>query len=590
MKPDVSVERTQSEMRALDRSRIEARAVKDPQWLNVRLTVEPARSGLAIPLTDQFGRPLIALVAFVGVLLALACANIGGLLLARGAARQHELAVRLSLGASRWRLARQRLAEAALLAALGAAAALPLAAWCGPLLLRTMIAGTRGLHASPVLQVRIDAGVLGFTMVMTFVAALLFGIVPAWSVRSTTPVTALKTGAAGGHASARWGLGDVLVVLQVLLSFALLSLLQLYGSHLWHLRDRSLGFDPRSVLVVSVDTATGRAPGAITALNQEALSRLAAIPGVQSAALSGMTPISGAAGSRFMTVEGFQEPASARRRVSINSVSANYFATLGTPLVAGRDFRASDVGPARVAIANLAMVRHYFAGTMPLGVHVQLEGDDHAPLEIIGVAADAKYADVRVPAPPTLYLFYPQVTQSPSDFSLRVGWSPSSVAAGARRVLGDVFGQDRVRRVVTLTDQVDASIVPERMLASLAGFFGGMGTLLAAVGLYGLLAFTVARRTREIGLRLALGAPTSSVLTLVMARALILVGIGVAAGLPLAIWSRHLASAMVEHLSPGGWLPLLAAALATLIAGVLGAALPARRATRVDPLIALRAD
>ena len=143
-------------------------------------------------------------------------------------------------------------------------------------------------------------------------------------------------------------------------------------------------------LVVSVDTATGRAPGAITALNQEALSRLAAIPGVQSAALSGMTPISGAAGSRFMTVEGFQEPASARRRVSINSVSANYFATLGTPLVAGRDFRASDVGPARVAIANLAMVRHYFAGTMPLGVHVQLEGDDHAPLEIIGVAADAE--------------------------------------------------------------------------------------------------------------------------------------------------------------------------------------------------------
>jgi hypothetical protein len=251
------------------------------------------------------------------------------------------------------------------------------------------------------------------------------------------------------------------------------------------------------VLLATLDTTrTSHGPERLARLYKELLGRIEAIPGVRSSTLSGMTPISGAAGSRFATVEGFEEAPQARRRLLLNSVAPKYFETFGTPLVAGRDVHMTDEVRARVAIVKQAMARHYFADGSPLGRQVLLDGDDR-PYEIVGVVADARDADVRSPAPQTIYLHGFQQNRVPSEFALRTSVPPTTLAADVRRVVDDVLRDVPVAKVTSLAEQVDSSIVPERLIATLSGFFGGLGVLPAAVGLYGLLAHTVARRTNE---------------------------------------------------------------------------------------------
>jgi predicted permease len=382
--------------------------------------------------------------------------------------------------------------------------------------------------------------------------------------------------------------GNGLVVAQVAISLALLSVSQLYIAHLRHLRDRSLGFDRNGVLLMSVSTSRAQNRDQLTALYKDVVVRLKAIPGVTSVAASGMTPISGAAGSRFLRVEGFDEPAQDRRRVFLNTVSPNYFATYGTPLLTGRDFRDADMAQPRRLIVNQALARQYFGGRDPIGRHVWLE-KERDPYEIVGVAGDAKYQDARLAPPPIVYLFAP-MSRGSNDLSLRTSVPATAIAGDARRIVDDVFGTDSVGRVTTLAEQVDASIVPERLLAILAGFFGAVAALLAAIGLFGLLAYTVARRTKEIGIRVALGATSGDVIRMVAASAGWLVGAGLLLGAPAAFWSTRLAASIVENLRPGGAVPIAAAA-ATLIAVALVAAyVPARRATRVEPVIALRVE
>jgi ABC-type antimicrobial peptide transport system permease subunit len=301
-----------------------------------------------------------------------------------------------------------------------------------------------------------------------------------------------------------------------------------------------------------------------------------------------MTPISGAAGSAFLRAEGFEEPAQERRRVSLNGVSPNYFATFGTRLLAGRDFRDADLDQPRRVIVNQELARQYFAGRDPIGRQVWLE-NERDPYEIVGVAGDAKYQDVRIPAPPIVYLFAP-MSPGASNFSLRTSVSPAAVTTDARRVFTDVFGVEAVRRVTTLAEQVDASIVPERLMATLAGFFGAVGALLVAIGLFGLLAYTVARQTREIGVRIALGARRGDVIRMVVTTTGWLVGVGLLLGAPAAFWSTRLAAAMVENLAAPGAVPLAAGATALIVVALVAAYVPARRATRVEPIIALRSE
>jgi predicted permease len=302
-----------------------------------------------------------------------------------------------------------------------------------------------------------------------------------------------------------------------------------------------------------------------------------------------MTPISGAAGSRFVSVEGFEEAPAARRRVPLNNVAPGYFETFGTSLVAGRDFRFDDEGRPRVAIVNQAMARRYFAGRDPLGARLQLEADSRT-YEVVGIVADAKYSDVRSPAPATVYLNAFQGDRLPSEFALRTSGRPAAIAADVRRIVDDVVKGASVTKVTTLRDQVDASIVPERLLATLSGFFGAVAVLLAAIGLYGLLAYTVTRRTREIGIRVTLGATRRDVVGMVLKHALALVCLGLSVGAPVAISSKRIAGSVLGSLPAEGWLPHVGAGLVTIGLALCAAYIPARRAARVEPLTALRSE
>ena len=589
LKPDASIDQARAEMRVLDRDRIEGFAQRDPQWRQVAVDVKPARAGLLTPLHDQFGGPLLILFWLVVSLLMLACTNVGGLLLARGAARRHEMAVRVSLGAGRFRIMRQVLAESLVLAAAGCALGLAGARAGAALLMRIVTSGTRSLAAPPQMDVALDARILFFAGAATIAATLLFGLAPALAAFVSAPMEALRERSGATPSRARRWFGHGLVVAQVAVSLALVSVSLLYAGHLARLRDSSLGFERQGVLLLSVDLSrSGRAREQVSLLYAEAVARLRAIPGVHSVAVSGMTPISGAAGSRFVRVDGYDEPAQNRRRVSINGVSPAYFATLGTPLVAGRDFRESDASQPRRVIVNQAMARRYFAGRDPIGHHLWFD-DERDPREIVGVAGDAKYQDVRVPAPPTVYIYSP-VFNGSSDVSVRTTVAPAAIAPDARRALAGVFGGASVRRVTTLADQVDAAIVPERLLALLSAFFGLAGALLAAIGLYGLLAYTVARRTSEIGIRMALGATRGDVIRMIVTSALALVGAGIALGVPAAFWGERLAAAAIAHVPSGGIFPIAGGAVASLAVALLAAWIPARRATRVDPVTALRSE
>jgi len=591
LKDGVSIEQAAAEMRVLDRPRIEGYAHRDPQWRQVVLNVTSARAGLSTPLHQQFATPLAIVMMIVGALLLLACANIGSMLLARTAARRHEMALRVSLGAGRVRIARQTLTESLVLAAGGGFVGLVAGRFGVRVLLRIVTSGTRGLGPQPRLDVALDTRVLVFTTAVTLAAALLFGLIPAFTAFVSAPIAVLKRGIGDWRPRARFSLGGGLVVAQIALSLALLTVSELYVAHLWHLRDRSLGFEPNGVLLLSagVPQNSGRTPDDVRARFKEALARLQAIPGVRSATLSGMTPISGAAGSRFVTVEGFQEAAQARRRVSLNTVAPGYFETLQTPLLAGRDFASADESGPRVVIVNEAMVRHYLSGRDPLGKHVLFEGDTQ-PYQIIGVVADAKYQDVRTPAPATIYFHQFRQSITSADFALRTSVSGSSIAPVARRAIEDALGSGSVRRVTTLAEQVDASIVPERLMATLASFFGGVAALLAAIGLYGLLAYTVARRTSEIGIRMALGATRGNVTGMVLGGTGRLVSIGFAAGVPLAFWSQRLAASRLENLRSGGAVAIFSGTAVLAAVALIAAYVPVRRAIRVDPLTALRSE
>jgi predicted permease len=590
LREGVSIERAGAQMRVLDRPRIEQLGKRDPQWRAVTLDVEPARSGFATPLHQQFGKPLLVVMAIVGALLLLTCANIGSLLLARAASRQREMAVRTSLGAGRSRIVRQVLAESLLLSLPGSALGILVAYAGANALVRIMASGTRLIGAQPHLDVPLDASVLVFTVTVTLLAAVLFGLAPAWMAFVSTPSSIMR--ASHGTSEARGGrrFGNALVAAQVAVSVVLLSVAGFYGRHLSSLRNRDLGFDRNSVLLVGLDTRGATAERAQLARSYgDLLERLAAVPGVRSATVSGMTPISGAAASRFVTVDGFVEPDSARRRVPLNNVGPGYFATFGTPLMSGRDFRLTDAGQPRVAIVNQAMARRYFAGRDPAGRQLVLEGDTQ-PYSIVGVVADAKYSDLRIPAPPTVYINAFQQDRLPSEFALRTSAPPATIAPHVRQIVSEVLGDVSVRKMTTLSEQVDASIVPERLTATVSGFFGGAGALLAAIGLYGLLAFTVARRTQEIGIRLALGATAADVRRMVLRQALSVVCIGLCVGGPVAWWSRRIATSTLEGMTAESWFPGVAAAGAMVAVALLAAYVPVRRAVRVEPTVALRSE
>ena len=412
LKPGVSLEQASAEMRVLFQFTLDemTRNSNNPLFHQIKFELEPAGAGVST-LRDNFAEPLLFLMALVGLLLLIACTNLASMLLARAATRQREMALRVSLGAGRFRLMRQVFTESLLLSVLGGLLGIFFAYWGATGLMRMITSGRRIVELPPhfAIDVNPDAHVLLFTAGIALFTGLLFGLAPAWSVFASTPASSLReTGRAGGTRFQRL-FGKSLVVAQVALSMVLLSAAGLFVGHLWDLQHRDLGFRRDHVLLVTLDASRGEYKGEqLSRLYQDLLGRMQAVPGVRSATMSSGTPISGSGASSFANVEGHPERPEDRRYVSLTWVAPKYFDTLGTPFLAGRDFNWQDQGGPRVAIVNQAFARYYFADGNPIGKHFWLEKDwkgfgPDKTYEIVGMVGDSKYYDIDEATPRTIY-------------------------------------------------------------------------------------------------------------------------------------------------------------------------------------------
>jgi predicted permease len=588
LKTGVSIPQARAEMAALYESTLDddARISGNPYIRENKFEMEPAAAGLSV-LRENFAKPLLALMAIVALLLLIACANVASMLLARGAARQHEMAVRSSLGASRFRLIRQVLTESLLLSVAGSLFGFVLAYFGAALLVRVILAARR-IGTPLQIHVHIDTKVLLFTIAVTLFTALLFGILPALRALRPTVAPSLRQTSRGGETPARRFFGKCLVVGQVALSVVLLSAAMLFIRHLSNLQHLDVGFQRNNLLLLSLDPEYSGLEGQeLSRAYRQLLTPLAAIPGVRSVSLCGATPISGAGANRAVIVPGYDPKPGEIRNVAENWVAPNYFQTLGTPLLAGRDFDFRDQGRPPVAIINQTMARYYFGHRSPLGESVSFDGDDQR-YEIVGVVADSKLYEIREPAYRTIYFNMFQEPSPGSRFVLRTNVDPDSVAPQVIRTVHSALKTVAIKNIRTMTDQVDETIVPERLIALLAGWFAALGSLLAAIGLYGLLAYTVARRINEIGIRMAMGATSGKVTRMVLRQALGMVGAGLIIGIPLSFWGKRFAAALIADLPSASVAPIIFGSLAMIVLALLAAYVPARRAARVDPIVALR--
>jgi len=602
LRPGVTIEQALAEMKVLDRYRLEdfAKTRSAAFARDFTIELEPAAAGFAA-LRDRFAASLLVLMALVALLLLIACTNVAGLLLARAAARQHEMALRVSLGAGRVRLVRQALTESLLLAAMGGALGVALASLGAGTLVRVVLSGREFLRLQQRIEIQVqpDLQVLLFTITIAVLTAVLFGAAPAWHALITAPVSSLRTHGAAAETRSRRLFGKGLVVGQIAWSIVLLSAAGLFAQHLSNLRNQDLGFQRRSLLLVTLDaTSSGYPRDQLFTPYQQLLGRLAEVPAVRAVTLSGVTPISGAGASRFISVEGFAESPDARRYVPLNWVGPRYFETFGTPLLAGRDFAFTDKGGPPVAIVNQAMARYYFGDRDPIGGRFQLVGPSSSGITgappdqaytIIGVVGDAKYMDLRETPSRTIYLnAFQERSMFVNELALKTSGRPAAVTDEVRRIVREELKTVSIARVTTMDDLIDASVVSERVIATLSAFFGGLGASLAALGLYGLLAYTVTRRTNEIGIRMALGATRAHVSRMVFKGALGLVCAGLVIGVPLGVLSRRAATRIVTDLSVESLWPLALATATMLAIALVAAYVPTRRAASVEPIGALR--
>src|ERR1700724_2141380 len=526
---------------------------------------------------------MLAVVAFV---LLIACADVGNLLLVRSFARRHEMTVRLAIGAGRGRIVRQLFTEALILSAFGAAGGLIVAHWCRHALVLLFPArGGVSMHFSG----EIDWRVLVLSAGVCLLATLLLGLVPAMQTSKIDLAGALKADSSGvvgssGRAWVRAGL----VVVQVALSFVLLVGAGLLIQSLQKIRTSSPGFSTYEVLFTAVDlVSAGYDAQRAQTCHDELLNRLKALPGVESAAFARMTPLSyGSFSSTPIAVDGYQPPPEEQPIVQYNEVGPDYFATMGIPLVSGREFnRADDEKSVLVAIVNETMAAKYWRGRTPIGERVQVKG---RWMQVVGVSKDSKYQSVRETPKPFFYVPLRQNFARGPGLNIRTRLSPEAMTAALIR---EVHALDRnlaLFEVITLQEQVDRSTSPQLVAVTLVGVLGGLALLLAAIGLYGVMSYAVSQSTRELGLRMALGATPSHLLRLVMSRGLALTAAGIVGGTAVALASTRLLGYLLYDVSPRDPLSFGSAFLVITLASLAACFLPAWRATRTDPLHALR--
>jgi len=552
--------------------------------------VQLAANGLSA-LRRQYQQALSVLMGIVGVVLLIACANVANLLLARSAARQKEIAIRIALGSRRGRLIRQLMTESMLLAIAGAALGILFADWGSHLLVRLLSAG----ESKVFLDLTIDFRVLAFTIAVAALTGLLFGLAPAWRGTRVDPQSALKANPRGVIEGSRFNLGKALVIAQVALSMVLVAGAVLMLTTLFKLETLNPGFAREHVLLASVRVPNNYSPARRIAAFTEMLQRLRALPGVQSASASNLTPISGTTWNELLHLDGYTARSEDDTLVYFNEVSDRFFQTLRTDLIAGRDFNSHDTPQSpRVAIVNQTAANRYFPGQNPIGKRYRVEDGNKLgdPVEIIGVVRDAKYNTLREQILPTAYVATSQDAEpgSGENFELRVAaGSPNTLISRVTSAIAEV-SRDASLEFTTLALQVDESLTRERLLATLSGFFGALAMALAMIGLYGVMSFNVARRRNEIGIRMALGAEQSRVLGMVMREVVILIAIGLAAGLAATFTVTRFAESFLYGMKPNDpWALLTAAVALALVAGLAGY-IPARRASLLDPMNAIREE
>lgn len=558
------------------------------EFLKMYMELLPGSKGRS-QLREAYSKPLLALMAIVLLVLLIACSNLANLLIARASSRQKEIAVRLALGANRGRLVRQLLVESVLLSMAGGALGVGLAVLIDRALIRFLPSSTTpiSLSSTP------DWIVLGFTTAVSLIAGMVFGLVPA--LQSTRPQLAntLKDQAAAVIKGGSVNLRKTLVVGQVALSLLLIVGAGLFLQSLRNLKFVNPGFETRNLLSFAVEPTLNRYDLKWTREYFRRLSeRLTTVAGVESAALAVIPVLQDDEWDNWVTIEGYTPKQGETPDPHMQYCSPGFFATLKIPMLLGRDFTIKDVdGAPKVGIVNQKFANRYFKGVSPIGRHLGMGIDPgiKTDIEIIGVAADTKYENMRDEMPDELYIPYPQ-----ADFVtgmtvyLRAHGEPTGIFNTMRRVVREVDPGVPMYDLRTLDDQIEISLFTQRLLATLSTVFGCLATLLAALGLYGVMAFMVARRTKEIGIRMALGADNGSVVWMVMGEVLALSAIGVVIGLGAAWAATRLIQAQLFGIQPTDLLTMTMAAFGIVTVAALSGYMPARRAITIDPVRALR--
>ncbi|MET0213335.1 MAG: ABC transporter permease, partial [Vicinamibacterales bacterium] len=598
--PGASTEAARADLEALwDAYLTEVGMPRDKRGYFSGIALVPAARG-ANQLRQTYSEPLLIVMAIVGVVLLIGCANVANLLLARATARQNEMAVRLAIGASRGRLIRQLLTEGVVLVSLGAGAGLLFARWGASFL----VAVLSGPAERVVLEPHFDLRVLGFTAGVSVATALLFSLAPA---QRATRVDAAKPGAAGGTTTHNH-LGRALVVVQVTLSVLLLCGAALFLRTLYNLNTVSSGFDRDGVLTMQVEatvpgrTMTPKTPAEFRADHARLgaiwsgfIDRVHQVPGVSSAGVAaGMSPLSGRIRGVKIAIDGPAPGPEKDRGIRINQVTDGYFETTGIRLLAGRSFTRRDrSGSLRVAILNETAARAFFGTESPLGRNVNFPGQRvEDQYEIVGIVADARYQDLRTPDQPMAYVPLEQAIDPITNAVLfvRGAGDVTRLVPSIRASVAETVPGGFVTGIATMEQHVEMSLVRERMLALLATFFAALALILACIGLYGVMAYRVVRRTREIGIRIAVGARQQSVVWMMVRETLMLVTIGAALGTLASLAANRYIAGQLFGVTPHDPIAIVVAlsllAFVTMVAGYV----PARHASRIDPVKALRAE
>jgi predicted permease len=598
LKPGVSIEQAQAAINVDYHPLLEQQAAthnfhaggkSEQEFLSKKILLSTGAQGRTTTQRDS-GPALEALFVMVALVLLIACTNVANLLLAKGASRQREFAIRSALGATRLQLMRQLMAESFLYATGGGLLGLVLGVWLNEILTQAVVseAGLEGITS------KIDGSILGFAAAATLASAILFGLLPAWRVARTGVSQALKDQGTNSSASvSHVRFRKVLVAGQVAFTLLLLAGSAMFVQTLWKLREQDLGIKPENLITFSISPQlSGYDTPKTVALVDQLRERLAGIPGVLSVGSSQIRVLTGTGMSTNITVEGRQNLDDDDRHVNLDAVSADYFSTMRISLLSGREFNATDTATStKVAVINEAMLKEFFPKRNPIGVHFALGGSKEKKpnIEIVGVAKNDKEDSVRTPDHAFFYLPYSQTEKlSGMSFYVRTQQDPLQISNSLRETVRQADPNLPVYELKTVSRVVDENLFAERVVAGLSASFGGLAAVLAALGIYGVLSYVVVQRTREIGIRVALGAATGHVRGLVFKEVAWMVVAGALAGVPLAYGLAQLSKSLLFGVEAGNPAVYLSSIVAIAMVASIACYIPSRRATRIDPMVALR--